>query len=107
MATCLNELADRVDPHHYASPATGAGSIRDVLRESLAAVDGHAIELEGLLLDTGQSGRWHWNARQASQLPGIGDAQSLPNSYRPAHGFVRRPRLEYARLAMASRAGVL
>lgn len=39
LADQLNELADRIDPHHYASAATGEGSIRDSLRAALAALD--------------------------------------------------------------------
>ncbi len=38
VADQLNELADRIDPHHYASPATGEGSIQDSLRAALAAL---------------------------------------------------------------------
>lgn len=39
LAVRLNQLADRIDPHHYASPATGAESIRGALRAALAALD--------------------------------------------------------------------
>lgn len=39
MAGRLDELADRIDPHHYASPTTVEGSIRDALRAGLAVLD--------------------------------------------------------------------
>lgn len=39
VATRLREVADRIDPHHYA-PATEARSTNDSLRAALAALDG-------------------------------------------------------------------